>query len=87
MKCEDCKNIENCKDKKNDQSFCGCVSGIPSNPIIKPCPFCGKFVKILSESHRMENFVNKPTIICDNCGYGIEKDSRFQLIQFWNKRA
>lgn len=87
MKCENCKNIGNCKDKRDNPSFYGCTSGVPSNPIIKPCPFCGEFVKVLDASHRMENFVNKPTVICENCEYSIKKDSRLQLIQFWNKRA
>lgn len=41
MMCENCKNISNCKDKRDNPGFGGCTSGIPSNPIIKPCPFCG----------------------------------------------
>lgn len=89
MRCVECKNKNICKDRADGSSLCGCTAGIPNENIngLKPCPFCGNHVKFLEPSHTMEHFVNKPTIVCEKCGYEIEKSSRLELFSTWNRRV
>lgn len=84
MKCEDCKNISNCKDKRDNPSFYGCTSGVPDNPIIKPCPFCGSEAKF-NERYRhsiccanRKCIISAPTMMYKNKDVAIEE---------WNKRV
>lgn len=84
MKCEDCKNISNCKDKADNPSFYGCTSGVPDNPIIKPCPFCGGKAVIYGKG-------NSKSVYCknDNCRLGLAPKIQGieDKIKEWNKKA
>lgn len=89
MKCDDCENKGNCKDKADNPLFYGCTSGKPSNPIIKPCPFCGKIPSTIS-THCKETGYNGFHLYhdCDVLGMvsTYTKDTEEKAIKVWNKR-
>ena len=37
-------------------------------------------------SHTIENFVNKPTVVCLDCGLSIEAGSEVTAVKKWNTR-
>lgn len=51
-----------------------------------PCPICNGAAEFLCMNHTMENFTNKPTIRCTECGCELTDDSTLSLISKWNKR-
>lgn len=90
MKCEDCKNISKCKDKRDNPSFYGCTSGVPSNPIIKPCPFCGKEPNVIKNICEKNGYIGYYVFHdCFLLGHSIRsglRDSEKEAIGMWNNR-
>lgn len=94
MMCKNCKNISNCKDKRDNPNFVGCTSGIPSNPIIKPCPFCGGEAEVAySNDNHHQPYIRcrfgstqTPTCPCYN-PYQWSYKTIGDAIKAWNKRV
>lgn len=53
---------------------------------LKRCPLCGGEAMLLRMSHTMENFVNKPTVVCKDCGLSIENTCELIAVKKWNTR-
>lgn len=53
---------------------------------LKRCPLCGGKAILLDEAHHMDNFINKPTIVCQDCCLSLENVNRLKLIKQWNTR-
>ena len=51
-----------------------------------PCPICDKEVDFHPQEHHMENFWNKNTIICPECGFRMEGTSKLELFKRFNTR-
>jgi transcription initiation factor TFIIIB Brf1 subunit/transcription initiation factor TFIIB len=47
---------------------------------LKPCPFCGKEVKMVPEGDYVE-------IVCEDCGIAMWRGSELWLAADWNMRA
>ncbi len=95
MKCIDCENRNNCKDAK-DLMLCGCTSGVPDNPIVKPCPFCGGKIHIIKSECLSNGFVSFALhhdmfshAKCVLAGQTLGKlfETEEQAVQAWNKRV
>lgn len=53
---------------------------------LKRCPLCGGKAILLDETHHVDNFINKPTIVCQSCCLSLENVNKLKLIKQWNTR-
>lgn len=53
---------------------------------LKRCPLCNGKAILLDAKHHMENFINKPTIVCQECYLSLEDINKLRLIKKWNTR-
>ena len=54
---------------------------------LKRCPLCGGNALLLNPDRYMEDFfINKPIIICQECGLSLENTNKIELMKKWNTR-